>query len=90
MSGSSKKFLSHSFSLSVNFFFGLPVFNWVGLMRSLNLFANAEMTSLRFLGLLEVFLRLDLMWSCQKGESSFSSVTRFAAVAVAILSLTRC
>ena len=50
ISGLSKKFLSHSFSLSVNSFFGLPVFDWVGLMRNLNFFTNAEMT-LRFLGL---------------------------------------
>ena len=38
--GLSKTFLSHSFSLSVNTFFGLPAFDWVGLMLSLNLFAN--------------------------------------------------
>ena len=67
----SKKFLSHSFSLSVNSFFGLPAFDWIGLMRSLNLFANAEMTSLRFLGLFgSVFatfwILLDPMWACEK------------------------
>ena len=44
-------FLNHSFSLLVNSLFGLPIFDWVGLMRSLNLFVNAEMTSLRFRGL---------------------------------------
>ena len=95
ISGLSKTFLSHSFSLSVNSFFGLPYFNWVGLMRSLNLFAIAEMTSLRFLGLFgSVFttfwMLLDLMWACEKAESLFCSITRFAGLAVAILSLTRC
>ena len=95
MSGLSKKFFSHSFSLSVNSFFGLPAFDWAGLMRSLNLFVNAEMTFLRFLGLFgSVFatfwMLLDLIWACEKAESSFCSVTRFAAVAVAVLSLTRC
>ena len=82
ISGLSKKFLSHSFPLSVNSFFGLPAFDWVGLMRSLNLFVNAEMTFLRFLGLFgSVFAALlDLMWACEKAESSFCSVTRFAAV----------
>ena len=64
-------------------------------MHCLNLFANAEITSLRFLGLFgSVFatfwMLLDLMWACEKVGSSFCSVTRFAAVAVAILSLTRC
>ena len=93
ISGLSKKFLSHSFPLSVNSFFGLPAFDWVGLMRSLNLFANAEITSLRFLGLFgSVFatfwMLLELMWAREKAESSFCSVTRFAAVAVAILFLT--
>ena len=51
ISALSKKFLSHSFSLSVNSFCGLPAFDWDGLMRSFNLFANAEMTYLHFLGL---------------------------------------
>ena len=69
ISGLSKKFLSHSFSLPVNSFFGLPAFDWVGL----NLYANAEMTSLRFLGLFgSVFatfwMLLDLMWTCEKAE----------------------
>ena len=95
ISSLSKMFLSHSFSLSANSFFGLPAFDWVGFIYSLNLFANAEMTSLRFLGLFgsvfATFWRLlDLMWTCEKAESSFCSVTRFAVVAVAILSLTRC
>ena len=43
--------MSHSLSLSVNSFCGLPAFDWDGLMRSFNLFANAEMTYLHFLGL---------------------------------------
>ena len=61
-------------------------------MHSLNLFANAEMTFLRFLGLFgSVFAALlGLMWACEKAESLFCSVARFAAVTVAILSLTRC
>ena len=58
-------------------------------MRSLNLFVNPEITSLRFLWLFgSVFatfwMLLDLMWAHEKAESSFCSVTRFAAVAVAI------
>ena len=64
-------------------------------MRGLNLFANAEITSLHFLGLLRsvfatFWMILDLMWASEKVESSFCSVTRFAAVAVAILSFTCC
>ena len=64
-------------------------------MNSLNLFANAEITSLSFLGLFgSVFatfrVLLDLTWGCEKAESLFYSVTRFAAVAVAMISLTRC
>ena len=95
ISGLSKKFLNQSFLLSVNSFFGLPAFDWLGLMRSLNLFSNAEMTLLHFLGLFgNVFatfwMLLDLMWACENAEPSFCSITRFAAVAVAILSLTRC
>ena len=95
ISGLSKKFLSHYFSLSVSSLSGLPAFNWLGLMHSLNLLVNTEMTSLRFLGLLEsvfatFWMLLDLMWACEKAESLFCSVTRFAAVGVAILSLTRC
>ena len=63
-------------------------------MDNLNLFANAKMASLRFLGLFECvfatfWMLLDLMWNCEKAESSFCSVTRLAGVAVAILSLTR-
>ena len=90
ISGLSKTFLSHSFSLSVSLFFGLPSFDWVGLMRNLNLFANTEMTSLRFPGhfgsvFATFWMLLDLMWAYKKAESSFCSVTRFAAVAVAIL-----
>ena len=69
--GLSKKFLSHSFSLLVNSFFDLPVFDSVGLMRSSNLFADAEMTSLRELGLfgsvfVTFWMLLDLMWACEK------------------------
>ena len=95
ISSLSKTFLSYSFSLSVNSFFGLPAFDWVGLMRSSNLFANAEMTSLLFLALFgSVFptfwMLLDLMWACEKAESSLCFIARFAAVTVAILSLTRC
>ena len=83
ISGLSKKFLSHSFSLLVNSFCGLPVFDWVGLMRSLNLFANAEMTYLHFLELFgNVFatfwILLDLKWASVKSESSFCCVTRSA------------
>ena len=64
-------------------------------MRSLNLFTNAEMTTLCFLWLFaSVFatflMHLDLMWACKKAKSSFYSVAIFAPVAVAILSLTRC
>ena len=90
----SKTFLSYSFSLSVNSFFGLPAFYCVGLMRSLNLFVNSEMTSLHFLGLFGsafafFWILLDLMWGCKKAETSVDSVIRFSPVAVAILSLTR-
>ena len=95
ISSLSKKLQSHSFSFPVNSFFGGPIFDWVGLLRSLNLFTNAEMTSLCLLELFgSVFatfwMLLDLMWACEKAESSFCSVTRFVTVAVAILSLTRC
>ena len=81
--------MSHYFSLSVNSVFGLPAFDWVGLMSSLNLFANVEMTSLHLLGLFEgvfatFWMLLDLMWAYEKAESSVCSVIRFAAVAVAI------
>ena len=67
------------FSLSVNSFFGLPAFDWVGSMHSLNLFANAEITSLRFLGLFKSFFAtfwrlLDLMWACEKAKSLFCYV----------------
>ena len=94
-SGLSKKFLGHSFSLSVNSFFGLPAFDCVDLMWSFNLFANAEMSPLCFLGLFgSVFaafwMLLDLIWGCEEEKLSSCFVTRFAGVAVYILSLTRC
>ena len=87
--------MSLSFSLSVNSFFGLPAFDWGSLMRSLNLFSKAEMTFLRFLGLFEsvfatFWMLIDLMWSCEKAESSFYFIAKFEAVVVAILSLTHC
>ena len=64
-------------------------------MGCFNLFANAEITSPLFPGIFgSVFATfwtlLDLMWACEKTESSFTFVTRFLAVAVAILSLTGC
>ena len=60
ISGLSKRFFSHFFSLSANSLFGLPAIDWVGLIGSLNLFAIAEMTSLRLglFGFLGVFLQL--------------------------------
>ena len=58
---------------SVNSFFRLPTFEWVELMRGLNLFGIAEIASLRFLGrfgsiFVTSWMLLDLMRAWEKAE----------------------